>query len=603
MNSSDPAAQLPAEAPLDMPVQRFDGSAPATIELQTRPPGLLARRLLLISATAVLGMAASIDVRFVLALDGVNLLDMLFLVLFVPLICWIAFGFVSSLVGFVTMMTRDHPGFTPVPKPADNLRHRTAVLMPVYNEDVGATFARVEVMANSIAEAGGGALFDFFILSDSAEAHGRLELQAWRQLTRRAPMRIYYRRRPENIDKKPGNIAEWVRRFGAAYEYMLVVDADSMMSGSAMVGLASIMENRPSVGLLQTVPQIINATTFFQHWMQFASAAYGPIASAGLLWWSGSEANFWGHNAIVRIRAFAACCGLPALPGKPPFGGMIQSHDMAESALMRRRGWAVHMVMIDGSYEEFPPTIIDHAIRDRRWAQGNLQHLRLLDAAGFHWTSRLHLLIGASAYVTSTAWLLLILTQCAEALQGRESLITEGPPMRVLALTLVYLFGPRAMAVIWVLADRTRRASFGGAMAFLRSVVLETLLSTLLAPVVMVNQTKALSGLLFGTASNWLVQNRDAEKLSLRAVLPTVRGHVLLCVLLVVLSVFAPVLALWLAPIVLGLSSAPWLISLTSSTALGQRATRAGWFMVPAPRLLGPAPVDNGTGLTVAADD
>lgn len=588
MTPTDLPAQLPAEAPLDMPVQNFHGNAPATIEVHTRPPGLLARRLLLISATAVLGMAASIDVRFVLALDGVTLLDIFFLILFVPLVCWIAFGFVSSLVGFVTMMIRDHPGFTPVPKPADNLRHRTAVLMPVYNEAIASTFARVEVMANSIAEAGGGRLFDFYILSDSSEAHGTGEEQAWLKLAAAAPIPVYYRRRPENIGKKPGNIAEWVRRFGAAYEYMLVLDADSMMSGSAMVGLASIMENRPTVGLLQTVPLIINARTLFQHWMQFATAAYGPIASAGLLWWSGSEANFWGHNAIVRVRAFAACCGLPLLPGEPPFGGHIQSHDMAESALLRRRGWAVHMVMIDGSYEEFPPTIIDHAIRDRRWAQGNLQHLQLLDAAGFHWTSRLHLLIGASAYLTSTAWLLLILTQCAQALLGRETLLTEGPPMRVLALTLLYLFGPRLMAVIWVLENRARRASFGGAAAFLKSVGLETLLSVLLAPVVMVNQTKALLGLLFGFAAHWSVQNRAGERLALRTILPGVREHILLMTLLLGLSLFEPVLGLWLAPVLLGLLCAPWLITLSSSTTLGNRAVRAGLFAVPAPHLPDP---------------
>ncbi len=35
---------------------------------------------------------------------------------------------------------------------------------------------------------------------------------------------------------------------------------------------------------------------------------------------------------------------------------------MVEAALLRRRGWAVHMVMIDDSYEEFPPTIVDFAI-------------------------------------------------------------------------------------------------------------------------------------------------------------------------------------------------------------------------------------------------
>jgi membrane glycosyltransferase len=604
MITTDQPPALPAEAPLEMPIQRFDGNAPATIEVHTRPIGLLARRLLLISATAVLGLAASVDVRFILALDGVTALDVVFLILFVPLVCWIAFGFINSLVGFATMMIRDHPGFTPVPRPDTNLCHRTAVLMPVYNEVVESTFARVSVMARSIAAAGGAELFDFYVLSDSAEAHGEDERKAWLQLAQTAPIRLYYRRRPQNTGKKSGNIAEWVRRFGAAYEYMLILDADSMMSGSAMVGLASIMENRPTVGLLQTVPQIIAAQTLFQHWMQFATAAYGPIASAGLLWWSGSEANFWGHNAIVRVRAFAACCGLPELPGKPPFGGLIQSHDMAESALLRRRGWAVHMVMIDGSYEEFPPTIIDHAIRDRRWAQGNLQHLRLLDAAGFHWTSRLHLLIGASAYLTSTAWLLLIITQCIQVFQGRETLLTEGPPMRVLVLTLVYLFGPRLMAIVWVLENAARRAAFGGVARFLKSVLVETLLSVLLAPVVMVNQTKALSGLLLGTTSNWTAQNRgsdNAERLAVQAVMPTMHAHLLLGTTLLGLSLVEPVLGLWLLPVILGLFSAPWLIALSSSVALGRQAASAGLFAVPPPDLPDAAVPATGAAFTVSS--
>src|SRR5204862_5293925 len=135
-------------------------------------------------------------------------------------------------------------------------------------------------------------------------------------------------------------------------------------------------------------------------------------------------------------------------------------------------GWSVHMVMINGSYEEFPPTIIDHAIRDRRWAQGNLQHLRLLDSAGFHWTSRLHLLIGASAYLTSPAWLLLILAEIAQRLLGVHDAIVEGPPAAVLVVTLLCLFGLKALGGIWVLADRERRRSLGGGAAAAKAAVL-----------------------------------------------------------------------------------------------------------------------------------
>lgn len=570
-----------------MPEQRFDGNPPATIEVETRPQGLLVRRLLLICATAVISMAASTDVRMVLERDATDLLDAAVLLLFVPLFSWLAFGFVSACVGFGKLLLREHPGFAAVPHPASALRHRTAVLMPVHNEPVEATFGRIATMLRSIAGTGRGEFFDFFVLSDSSELHGRQERDAWSALAAATPVALYYRRRSENTGRKPGNIAEWVRRFGGAYEHMIVLDADSMMSGEAMIGLASIMETRPTVGLLQTVPMITNAQTLFQTWMQFAACAYGPIASAGLVWWSGSEANFWGHNAIIRTSAFAQCCGLPELPGLRPFGGHIQSHDMVEAALLRRRGWAVHMVMVDESYEEFPPTIVDFAIRDRRWAQGNLQHIRLLGAAGFHWTSRLHLLIGASSYLTSPAWLLFIAAEVAQALLGRHNLLVDGPPLRVLLVTLACLFGPKLMGAAWVLADARRRRLFGGAAALIASVLLEMALSILLAPVTMVNQTKAMIGLLLGVDSEWTAQSRDGEAISVRSILPRTREHLALGAVLAGVSVLDPILGLWLSPVTAGLLAAPWLIALTSRKSLGRQARAAGLFAVP-PQPIGP---------------
>lgn len=575
-------AALPAEAPLSMPVQRLFGNAPARRELSTRPHGLLVKRLLLITLTAVLGLAASSEVRVAFSRDGLDPFDIAMLLFFVPLFSWVAFGFVSSTIGFIQLMSGAHPGFVPVPSPAATLTRRTAVLMPVYNEDVEATFARVEAMAFSIARAGGAAWVDFFVLSDSSALHGKREEAAWAELAPRAPIAVYYRRREQNTARKPGNVAEWVQRFGGAYDTMLVLDADSVMTGAAIVGLASIMEARPSIGLLQTVPMITNARTLFQRWMQFASEAYGPISSAGLLWWSGTEANFWGHNAIVRTRAFAESCGLPELPGKPPFGGHILSHDMLESALLRRRGWAVHMVMIGGSYEEYPPTIVDHALRDRRWMQGNLQHLRLLGAAGLATTSRLHLLIGASAYLTSPGWLLLLLTTIAQVGAGADHNALIAVPPGVLALTVLLLFGPKLMGLIWILADRTRCMAFGGPWRALASVVSELVLSTLFAPVSMVLQIKSLVGLLLGIPSHWNVQNRDAQAIPVRAILPSMRDHLLLGLVFAATFWLDTMTALWLLPLTLGLLGAPWLISLTSREDLGDAAARRGLFRVPA---------------------
>ena len=578
---------LPPEAPLAMPVQDLHGIAPGSIAVRTSPHGMQVKRLLLLAVTAVIALTASSEVRFALSRDGLSVLDVVLLLFFVPLFAWIAFGFVTSSIGFLQLITGKHPGFTAVPSPASSLRHRTAVLMPVYNESVEATFGRVRAMAASIAASGGAEWIDFFVLSDSNAFHGKREEAAWREVAAEAPINVYYRRREKNIARKPGNIAEWVQRFGAAYENMLILDADSLMSGDAIIGMAAIMEERPSIGLLQTVPMIINAQTLFQRWMRFASEAYGPIASAGLLWWSGAEANFWGHNAIVRTRAFAESCGLPELPGKPPFGGHILSHDMFESALLRRRGWAVHMVMIDGSYEEFPPTIVDHAIRDRRWMQGNLQHLRLIDASGLHWTSRLHLLIGASAYLTSPGWLLLLVTAIVQAAmaQGGQGFAGAAPPS-VLWLTVLLLFGPKAMGTLWVLADKTRRRAFGGWGGMLRSVALEVPLAILLAPVTMVMQVKALFGLALGIPVHWSTQDRDARRIGVREVLPDLKEHIALGLVFAATAFIDPVTALWLSPLTLGLLASPWLISLTSRATTGAQAEREGFFAVPAPTII-----------------
>jgi membrane glycosyltransferase len=300
-------------------------ASPAVREVATRPQGLVVKRLLLIALTAVLALAASSEIRAAFSRDGLDVFDVLLLIFFVPLFSWVAFGFVSSTIGFLQLITGAHPGFAPVPRQLAPLTKRTAVLMPVYNESVEDVFGRVRAMVHSIAAAGGAEAIDFFVLSDSNELHGKREEAAWAHMVPQSPIALYYRRREKNIARKPGNIAEWVRRFGGAYESMLVLDADSLMSGETIVGLASIMEARPSLGLLQTVPMITNAQTLFQRWMRFASEAYGPIASAGLLWWSGSEANFWGHNAILRTRAFAESCGLPELPGKPPSAAIFSA--------------------------------------------------------------------------------------------------------------------------------------------------------------------------------------------------------------------------------------------------------------------------------------
>ncbi|TVV75292.1 glucans biosynthesis glucosyltransferase MdoH [Sphingomonas solaris] len=577
---------LPAESPLVMPRQRFSRAVPPSVPDATGPSDMLARRLLLLLATLLLGLAALSGLKPVLARDGLSALDYLLMLLFFPLFAWIAFGFVGAVIGFSLLMSGRSPGYITAPEVANAATGRTAVLMPVHNEDVRAVFARVAAMLRSIKAAGDAATTDFFILSDSGLAAGVEEERCWEALAPASPVPLYYRRRTANIAAKPGNIAEWVGRFGGAYAYMVVLDADSLMSGRTIATLASAIEARPAVALIQTVPTVIAATTLFQRWMQFASVLYGPVSTAGMLWWFGAEGTFWGHNAIVRTAAFAESCGLPELLGPAPFGGHVLSHDMVEAALLRRRGWAVHMVMIGGSYEEYPPTMIDHAIRDRRWAQGNIQHIRLLGSAGFHWVSRLQLLVGASAYITSPLWLLLILTTLAAQLGQDAPAAVAGSTVDVLALTVLLLFGPKAMALAWVLSDPARRHGFGGGRRLARSVAVEVVLSILFAPAAMLTQTIDLVGIVRGKRSRWSTQSRESDGISFEDALRRYRWHVVAGLLSLTIAPVAPIAAAWLAPVTLGLLAAPWLAMWTARNSLGTRARDLGLFGVP------PAPTE-----------
>ena len=399
---------LPDEARLAMPVQSLAApDAVADLTPATSPRTVALRRLALLAGTIVLTGLSAITPFYLYARkgwDGTEILAFsLFMVLITAISCW----FVSGLMGlFVMLRGKDQQDLAFSPHPPMP-RTRTALLMPLYNEDARASFARLAMIDQSLARLGAASAFDIFVLSDStkdeAAAAERSVFQAFR-LT--ANSKAYYRRRTDNAERKAGNLAEWVRRFGGAYENMIVLDADSTMAGETLLRMVDAMERNPGVGLIQTAPVIIKARTIFARVSQYSVRLYGRVAAAGLAYWTGSESSYWGHNAIIRTRAFAACCGLPHLKGRKPFGGHIMSHDVVEAALMRRAGWAVHVTAsLDGSWEETPPSITDFIRRDHRWFQGNLQHLGLITAKGLSPMSRLQLLMGCMAYLSSPLWL------------------------------------------------------------------------------------------------------------------------------------------------------------------------------------------------------
>ncbi|MBQ8557881.1 MAG: glucans biosynthesis glucosyltransferase MdoH, partial [Alphaproteobacteria bacterium] len=332
--------------------------------------------------------------------------------LFCITFAWISLFFWSSVFGFVELLRhRKMPGIKRVPYET-KLTTRTAILMPVYNEDPTSVFANLLAMARDLEKTGQEQAFDFFVLSDTTKPSVWIQEEAlWMHVKELFPknIQLYYRHRAKNTARKSGNIEDFCVRWGANYDHMIVLDADSLMAAETVVKMAQFMEVNTTTGIIQAPPMIINRHTFFARIQQFAGRVYGPIISAGLAYWQVWDSNYWGHNAIIRTRAFMECCGLPVFPGQAPFGGHILSHDFVEAALIRRGGWLAWMLPeLKGSYEDCPPSMLDFAIRDRRWCQGNLQHLRILFSRKLHPVSRLHFTLGIMSYLSSPLWFLFL---------------------------------------------------------------------------------------------------------------------------------------------------------------------------------------------------
>ena len=518
-----PAPWLPPEAPLAMPRQAIgEADAPDLAEAipATSPPGVARRRLAVFGGALFLTILIAIGPYALYARAGFNDLEALGLAVFIILAGAIATWFCTAAAGhFVLAGGREQDDLDFSPHPALPTQ-RTALLMPLYNEDAAAAFARLAALDASLARLGASDAFDIFVLSDSTRQDcAAAEAAAYRSHRLTSHSRLYMRRRAQNTERKAGNIAEWVRRFGGAYAFMVVLDADSTMAGETLLRLVDAMERRPGVGLIQTAPTITGATTLFARMSQFGVRMYGRVAAAGLAWWAGSEASYWGHNAIVRTRAFAASSGLPILEGVKPFGGHVLSHDVVEAALLRRAGWAVHVTAaLDGSCEETPPTLLDFIQRDHRWCQGNLQHLGLIGAKGLHPLSRAQMGMGCMAYLASPLWFAGL--AIGLALQLRYPVDWSSfwyflnprftPFMLTSLLSGVLLIGPKILGCVLVLSRPGERRAFGGAAAVLKGMGTEILLSAALAPVLMVANTRSVLMTLRGRDIGWRPQQRDA---------------------------------------------------------------------------------------------
>jgi len=555
--------------------------------------------ILLTTAVACSSMADLLPHR------GASLLEKGIVAVFGILFAWISIGFWEAVGGLFTLaIGRDRYAITATDRTdaADVAADvRTAILIPISNEDTERVFAGLRATYQSLERTGQLDRFDFFVLSDSSNPDTWVaEEVAWAGIchTLKAFNRIYYRHRRYNARRKSGNIADFCRRWGRNYRYMVVFDADSVMAGATLVKMVKLMEQNPRVGIVQTCPQAANRESLLARVEQFSNHVYGPMFTAGLHFMQLGDSHFWGHNAIIRIEPFMRFCALPQLPGKPPLGGEILSHDFVEAALMRKAGWEVWLAYdLDGSYEEMPPTLLNELKRDRRWCQGNLQHMRLLFAEGLFPAHRALFLHGIMAYGSALLWFLFLSLSTAAAIAeafvkpdyfpAGRTLFPAWPVWQplwaqtLLATTAIILFLPKFLSLLVIICKGQARR-FGGIAKLTLSVLAEVVIATFLAPTRMLSHSKFVLMTLLGWQVGWGPQQRGDQGTSwAEAVRFHWTGTACALAWALVLFVYNRSFLWWNLPIIVPLVLAIPMSAWTSRMSLGRALRTLGLFLIP----------------------
>lgn len=536
--------------------------------------------------------------------NGLTNLEIAQLGLGLTLFAWLCMAFWTGIIGFVLQLFNIDPLSLRkkqcAPDQDSPLVQKHAVVMPVYNEDTRRIMVGFEACVREIMGSAQAEQFDFFMLSDTRdEQKAEAELRAWNRMTKRLgryASHVFYRRREENSHRKVGNLKDFCERWGANYESMIVLDADSIMSGERMLDLARRIEQNPETALVQTIPMPVRQDTFFGRFVQFAAHLYSPMLATGLSFWQTDSANYWGHNAIIRIAPFMQHCGLPTLEGRAPFGGEVLSHDFVEAALLRRAGWQAYLLTATtGSYEEVPSNIVDYAIRDRRWVQGNIQHLGLLKVKGLKTANRLHFLFGAFAYISSLVLFCMLALGTADALIRATSVpdffvseyqlfpswqvARQDMMMVTMWGTAALLFLPKLLGI--TLALIKRRSEFGGAFSLLKSAILELVMAVLIAPLMMFYHSYFVISVFVGHSVKWEAQEREGRKVPWSVAFKHTQIMSCLAVIWGVTTFYyTPSLFMWLLPVLIGMVLAAPIIRLSSSTHLGVSLRTWGVFVI-----------------------
>jgi membrane glycosyltransferase len=568
------------------------------VRQETTPAGLQtlaalrARRVFVAAVNIVTYLALALWMATVLGAGGWTAVDVALFACFLIATPWTVLGFWNALIGLWLLHARPDGAAEVAPfagagDNGDPIRLRTAVLMTLRNEDPERAFRRLKTVKRSIEETGAGERFAYFILSDTSTpqvaAAEEAAFAAWRAQAP-DPERILYRRRAANTGFKAGNLRDFCETYGRDYDLMLPLDADSLMSGEAIVRLVRMMQAYPKIGILQSLVVGAPAESAFARIFQFGMRHGMRAYTMGSSWWIGDSGPFWGHNAVVRIAPFRDHCRLPILPGGPPLGGHVLSHDQVEATLMRKAGYEVRVLPQErGSWEDNPPTLFQFSARDLRWCQGNMQYWKLLDLPGLRFMGRFQLAWSILMFVGVPAMTLMIALAPMKFLDGED--LSTFPAGLALGLYLAFLgmyLSPKLAGLADLLLTKGGVARYGGARRFLTSAAIEIVFSFFLGAVTTFRITVFMIGLIFGKSVAWNGQARDAHGIAWRdAVLGLWAPFLFGCILCGALALLSPAVLLWSLPLTLGyLLAIPFAVA-TASQELAELLKRHALCGIP----------------------
>ncbi|UUX49441.1 glucans biosynthesis glucosyltransferase MdoH [Nisaea acidiphila] len=566
------------------------------------PASLRGRRAVFAGLVAgtIVGLLSAL--AFVFARDGLTGIEITMVTVFALNTPWMVIGFWNAVIGFSLLHFRrdwlkrvtDLEGLDDTHSP---VTARTAIVMPVFNEDPALVIRNLRAVTDSLDATGKSDSFDIFLLSDTSDpaiaAEERALFENWRDGNTR-PDRLHYRRREENSRQKVGNIEDFCERWGDGFEHMIVLDADSVMSGDAILRLVRLMRHNPKVGILQTLVTGMPASSGFARLFQFGMRHGMRSYTTGSAWWQGPDGPYWGHNAIIRIAAFRAHCRLPELPGTRPLGGEILSHDQVEAVFMRRGGYEVRVLPLeDGSYEENPTNLPDFLTRDLRWCQGNMQYLKLFRhpslIRGVRPMGRVQLLLAIMMYTGAPFWFAFMGLGLVDLHLGATStghaLPNAGLPgfgLGLFVAVMTMTFAPKLLGVLDIALRKDARRSYGGLPRILAGTLCELIFSMLISPVAALAQTIFVVGLFFGKRIRWDAQQRDDRRVTLREAAAGLWPQTLLgAAFLTALVEIAPQVLPWAAPVICGLLLAVPVAAVTALPGLGRAMQRTRLCAIP----------------------